>query len=55
MKEAISVLKEKRAQKSEYTENDFKPHMMYDPESGEGVMVQSYKQHLKLQSMGWGH
>lgn len=34
---------------------DFKPHMMYDPETSEGIMVRSYEEHLKLNELGYTH
>ena len=34
-------------------EEDFKPHMMYDPETGEGVKVDTYEQHLELNGRGF--
>jgi hypothetical protein len=33
----------------------FKPHMMYNPETGEGFMAQEYQEHLKMDNMGYGH
>ena len=31
------------------------PHMMYDPETGEGVKVDTYEQHLELKDRGFSH
>ena len=36
-------------------EEDFKPHMMYDPETGKGVKVDTYEQHLELKDRGFSH
>jgi hypothetical protein len=33
----------------------FKPHMMYDPETGEGFMADKYEDHLRMNDMGYGH
>ena len=51
----IKDLKDKRSKKSMDNKDNFKPHMMYDPKSGEGVMVKTYDDHMRLKSMGWGH
>ena len=37
------------------SEEDFKPHMMYHPETGEGVMADTYEKHLSLAEEGYGH
>lgn len=34
---------------------DFEPHMMYDPKTGEEKMVESYEEHLRLADLGWTH
>ena len=34
---------------------EFKPHMMYDPESGEGIKAETYEKHLELKEKGWVH
>ena len=34
---------------------EFKPHMMYNPKTGEGTKASTYEQHLKLSKMGYGH
>jgi hypothetical protein len=34
---------------------DFKPHMMYDPETGQGVTANTYQDHLHYQSLGYTH
>jgi GNAT superfamily N-acetyltransferase/5'(3')-deoxyribonucleotidase len=33
----------------------FKPHMMYDPKTGEGKMAKVEDDHLRMKKMGWGH
>lgn len=33
----------------------FKPHMMYNPKTGEGFMAQEYQDHLRMDNMGYGH
>lgn len=37
------------------SEEDFKPHLMYDPETGEGVMADTFEKHLKLKDLGYTH
>lgn len=36
-------------------EEEFKPHMMYDPKTGEGKYAKVKDDHLKLKAKGWGH
>ena len=36
-------------------DDEFKPHMMYDPKTGEGKMAKVMADHLKMKKMGWGH
>jgi len=33
----------------------FKPHMMYNPETGEGAMANVYQDHLEMKNMDYGH
>ena len=35
--------------------DEFEPHMMYDPETGEGKMANVEADHLKMKAMGWTH
>ena len=35
--------------------DEFEPHMMYDPETGEGKMAHTEADHLKMKDMGWTH
>ena len=36
-------------------EEDFKPHMMYNPDTGKGIMVNTYEEHLDLKDKGFSH
>ena len=36
-------------------EEDFEPHMMYDPKTGEGIKAKTYKDHVELDKKGWVH
>ena len=36
-------------------EEDFEPHMMYDPETGEGKKAEKYEDHVEMDKKGWGH
>lgn len=42
----------KKAQSAD-EEKDFKPHMMYDPKTGKGVEVKTYKEHIELKEKGF--
>jgi hypothetical protein len=35
--------------------NDFTPHPMYNPETGEMVMANTYQEHLNLAALGYTH
>lgn len=35
--------------------NSFKPHMMYNPKTGEGVYAEKEEDHLRMKGMGWVH
>ncbi len=37
------------------SEEDFKPHMMYDPKTGKGVKAETYEDHVKLDKKGYVH
>lgn len=37
------------------SEEDFEPHMMYHPETGEGVMADTFEKHLELKELGYTH
>jgi len=34
---------------------EFKPHIMYDPETGEGYMAEKMEDHLRMKEMGYLH
>ena len=34
---------------------EFKPHMMYDPNTGKGFKAQKYEDHLRMDKMGYTH
>ena len=36
-------------------EEDFKPHQMYDPKTGDALMAATYEQHLDLKERGYTH
>ena len=36
-------------------DSEFEPHMMYDPETGEGKLAETYEEHVELGEKGWGH
>lgn len=40
---------------SEGKEEDFKPHMMYDPKTGKGYMAKKYEDHVRMDKMGYTH
>ena len=55
---AIAISKKERGEKPKNEcadEKDFKPHMMYDPKTGKGVMANTYADHMKLGKMGYTH
>ena len=35
--------------------NDFEPHMMYDPATGQGYMANTFNDHLYYESLGYVH
>ena len=37
------------------TKKNFAPHMMFHPDTGEGVKAKTYKKHLELSKKGWTH
>ena len=39
----------------ETTKDNFKPHMMYDPETGKGYMAKKYEDHVRMDKMGYTH
>ena len=55
---AIAISKKERGEKPKNEcadEKDFKPHMMYDPKTGKGVMANKYADHVKYDKMGYTH
>ena len=55
---AIAISKKERGEKPKNEcadEKDFKPHMMYDPKTGKGVMANKYADHVRLDKMGYVH
>ena len=44
-----------KEQKECASEEDFKPHKMYDPKTGAEVMANTYADHLKYDKMGYVH
>ena len=48
-----SILDKKKKSKAE--EKDFKPHDMYDPETGKAYKAKSYEEHIKYKKMGYTH
>jgi hypothetical protein len=41
--------------KSDYSKDDFEPHMMYDPKTGEGFMAKTLDDHERMNKMGYTH
>lgn len=39
----------------ETSEDDFKPHMMYDPKTGKGYKANKYADHVRMDKMGYTH
>ena len=37
------------------SKEDFKPHMMYDPETGKGYKAETYEDHVRMDKMGYVH
>ena len=37
------------------SKEDFKPHMMYDPKTGKGIMAKTYERHIELGKKGHTH
>jgi len=52
---AIAISKKEKEQKECASEDDFKPHMMYDPKTGKGVKANTYADHVKYDKMGYTH
>lgn len=54
VQEAKKDKKDKKEKKKD-PEKDYKPHMMYDPKTGKGVMAKKYADHEKLKKLGYDH
>ena len=55
---AIAISKKERGEKPKNecaSEDDFKPHMMYDPKTGKGYMAKKYEDHVRMDKMGYTH
>ena len=50
---AIAISKKEK--EKEKTEDDFKPHMMYDPKTGKGYEAKTMDDHLRMKDMGYTH
>tara|TARA_Y100001938_G_scaffold47793_1_gene66580 strand:- start:85 stop:495 length:411 start_codon:yes stop_codon:yes gene_type:complete len=37
------------------TKKDFSPHMMYDPQTGEGEMANTFEEHMEMKEKGFTH
>jgi len=37
------------------SKEDFKPHMMYNPKTGKGIMAKTYERHIELDKKGYLH
>jgi nicotinic acid mononucleotide adenylyltransferase len=51
---AIAISKKERGEKPK-NEDDFKPHMMYNPETGESELAKVPADHERLSKQGWTH
>ncbi len=51
---AIAISKKERGEKPK-NEQDFKPHMMYDPETGDSELAKVLADHERLSKQGWTH
>jgi hypothetical protein len=55
-KEALEIMIEDELTQVLFeNEEDFKPHMMYDPKTGKSEKTDTYKRHLELKNKGWDH
>lgn len=53
--EQIKKLWEAYVEVSEKKEDDFKPHMMYDPETGKAYKAEKPEDHVRMKKMGYTH
>ena len=54
-KEAWKKAQSKKMKKDYATEDEFKPHMMYDPKTGKSYKAKTMEDHLKMKKMGYTH
>jgi hypothetical protein len=54
-KEAIKKAQSKKMKKDYAAEEEFKPHIMYDPKTGKGYKAKTMEDHLKMKKMGYTH
>jgi hypothetical protein len=55
-KEALEIMIEDELTQVLFeSEEDFKPHTMYDPKTGKSEEATTHKRHLELKEKGWGH
>ena len=55
-KEALEIMIEDELTQVLFeNEEDFKPHMMYNPKTDESEEAKTHKRHLELKDKGWGH
>ena len=51
----MGKLKEESLDENCPSEEEFKPHMMYDPKTGKGFMAKKYADHVRMDKMGYTH
>jgi hypothetical protein len=54
-KDAIKKAQSKKMKKDYAAEEEFKPHIMYDPKTGKGYKAKTMEDHLKMKKMGYTH
>ena len=54
-KEAWKKAQSKKMKKDYAAEDEFKPHMMYDPKTGKSYKAKTMEDHLKMKKMGYTH
>ena len=54
-KEAWKKAQSKKMKKDYAAEDEFKPHMMYDPKTGKAYKAKTMEEHLKMKKMGYTH
>jgi hypothetical protein len=54
-KEAWKKAQSKKMKKDYAAEDEFKPHMMYDPKTGKAYKAKTMEDHLKMKKMGYTH